>query len=82
MMFLASSIRALSRRVDGLDLQLGRSGATKIQVQEEGDCTEERERDDYDDQLMRRVLSLDERVNKINSGNDERLKITLRTGIS
>lgn len=74
-MFLASSIRALSRRVDGLDLQLGRSGATKIQVQEEGDCTEERERDDYDDQLMRRVLSLDERVNKINSGNDERLKI-------
>ena len=73
MMFLASSIRAMSRRVDGLDLSLGRIDVSN-QVQENEDDTEEREREN-DDQLMRRILALDERVAKVTLVNDNPVKI-------
>ena len=73
MMFLASSIRAMSRRVDGLDLSLGRIDFSN-QEQENGEDTGEREREN-DDQLMRRILALDEKVTKVTLGNDNPVKI-------
>ena len=78
-MFLASSIRSLSRRLDGLDVQLGRYEAAAGQEQggdedREGK-DEDRERRRDDGRLIERVRSLEERVASVHSDNEDRLKI-------
>ena len=76
-MFVSSSVRTLSRRLEGLDLQLGRMG------EEEGEGEGEQESgrgrgkaggSGRDDELMGRIRTLGERLARIDADNFDQLK--------
>ena len=86
-MFVSSSVRTLSRRLEGLDLQLGRMGEGEEREGEregegEGEGEQESERgrgkadgSGRDDELIGRIRNLGEKLARIDADNFDQLKI-------
>ena len=79
-MFVSSSVRTLSRRLEGLDLQLGRMGEGEGEGEGEQESGRGRGKADGSgsgrgDELIGRIRNLGERLARIDADNFDQLKI-------